>query len=77
MRNDTNNNNNMTKDTLESSFVLEFFIRERETSHIFRVSKKEVHFLSFLFCRSGEKTLSTRRETHNYVWILPGVLLLL
>ena len=57
MRNDTNNNNNMTKDTLESSFVLEFFIRERETSLIFRVSKKEVNFLSFLKSRSGEKTL--------------------
>ena len=56
MRNDTNNNNNMTKDTLESSFVLEFFIRERETSLIFRVSKKEV-LLSFLVGRSGEKPL--------------------
>ena len=46
-----------TKDTLASSFVRVFFIQERENSLIFRVSKKEVQFLSFLVGRSGEKPL--------------------
>ena len=55
MRNDTNNNNNMTKDTLESSFVLEFFIRERETSLIFRVSKRRCIFFLFSFVGLGRK----------------------
>ena len=63
-----------TKDTLASSFVRVFFIQERENSITFRVSKKEVNFLSFLLGPGGENTPQDTR--HNYVWILPGVLLL-
>ena len=59
-RHDDTTNTNDAKDTLaRRAFVRVFYPRERESmrSLIFRVSKKEVQFLSFLVGRSGEKPL--------------------